>query len=65
MGRLCQTTTNPLRLVIMAGAAVAFCIWGDSLLYAMLPLAAPDLGISLPLECWSVLDRFIWYYAVS
>ena len=44
-----QTTTKPLRLVIMAGAAVAFCILGDSLLYAVLPLAAPDLGISLPL----------------
>lgn len=35
--------------MISAGAAVAFCIIGDSLLYAVLPLAAPELGISLPM----------------
>lgn len=44
-----HSATKPLRLVTTAGAAVAFCILGDSLLYAVLPLAAPTLGISLPL----------------
>lgn len=37
------------RLVASVGAVVGLAIMGDSLMYAILPLAAPDLGIALPL----------------
>lgn len=37
------------RLVALTGAVVGLAIMGDSLMYSILPLAAPGLGISLPL----------------
>lgn len=37
------------RLVALAGTVVGLAIMGDSLMYSILPLAAPGLGISLPL----------------
>ncbi|GAB4407279.1 MAG: MFS transporter [Anaerolineales bacterium] len=40
---------SPLRLVVSAGLTVGLVIMGDSLLYNLLPLEAPRLGISLPL----------------
>lgn len=36
-------------LVASVGAVVGLAIMGDSLMYAILPLAAPSLGIALPL----------------
>jgi MFS family permease len=36
---------SPVRLVSAAGATVGLCILGDSLMYAILPLAASSLGI--------------------
>ena len=36
-------------LVAVVGSCVGLAIMGDSLMYTILPLAAPSLGISLPL----------------
>lgn len=38
---------RPVWLVVAAGSTIGLCIVGDSLLYSILPLAAPGLGISL------------------
>jgi MFS family permease len=38
---------RPVWLVVAAGSTIGLCIVGDSLLYSVLPLAAPELGISL------------------
>jgi len=40
---------RPGRLVLAAGVVIALCIVGDSYLYSILPLEAPNLGIALPL----------------
>jgi MFS family permease len=37
------------RLVSVVGVAIGLSIMGDSLMYSVLPLAAPALGISLPM----------------
>lgn len=42
-------TARAARFVAGVGSAVALCILGDSLMYSILPLAAPELGIGLPL----------------
>ncbi len=42
-------TRSATRLVATIGAAIGLCIMGDSLMYSILPLQAPHLGISLPL----------------
>ena len=42
-------TQSAARLVATIGAAIGLCIMGDSLMYTILPLQAPHLGISLPL----------------
>lgn len=45
-------TSNDMRaarFVAGVGSVVALCILGDSLMYSILPLAAPELGIALPL----------------
>ncbi len=39
----------PDRLVLAVGVVIALCIVGDSYLYSILPLEAPNLGIALPL----------------
>lgn len=44
-----NSTSRPESLVLRAGAVVGLCIMGDSLLYAVLPLEAANLGIALPL----------------
>jgi predicted MFS family arabinose efflux permease len=44
-----NSTPRPESLVLTAGAVVGLCIMGDSLLYAVLPLEAANLGIALPL----------------
>ncbi len=44
-----KSSPRPESLVLMAGAVVGLCIMGDSLLYAVLPLEAENLGIALPL----------------
>ncbi len=40
---------TPLRLVSITSLVIALCILGDSLMYSILPLEAPNLGIGLPL----------------
>ena len=44
-----NSAPRPESLVLTAGAVVGLCIMGDSLLYAVLPLEAENLGIALPL----------------
>ncbi len=44
-----RTTPRAGRLVTTVGAVVGLAIMGDSLMYNILPLAAPSLGIALPL----------------
>ena len=44
-----KSSPRPESLVLMSGAVVGLCIMGDSLLYAVLPLEAGNLGIALPL----------------
>ncbi len=39
---------QPARLVATVGAVIGLCIVGDSLLYTVLPLQGPALGLSLP-----------------
>ncbi len=43
------STHRPLHLVLIVSTVIALCILGDSLMYSILPLAAANLGISLPL----------------
>jgi len=45
--RIVEKSWSPARLVATAGATIGLCIVGDSLLYSILPLAAPGLGLSL------------------
>jgi predicted MFS family arabinose efflux permease len=45
--RTSSVTPRPVWLVAAAGSTIGLCIVGDSLLYSILPLAAPELGISL------------------
>ncbi len=40
---------SSLRLVLGVAAATGLSIMGDSLMYSLLPIAAPQLGIALPL----------------
>ncbi len=44
-----RPTPRAGRLVAAAGTVVGLAIMGDSLMYSVLPLAAPELGIGLPL----------------
>lgn len=44
-----RTAGRAGRLVALTGAVVGLAIMGDSLMYSILPLAAPGLGIALPL----------------
>jgi MFS family permease len=50
-----ESATTPRRglaggwLVVAAGSCIGLSIMGDSLMYSVLPLAAPGLGIPLPL----------------
>jgi len=41
--------TSSLRLVLVVAAATGLSIMGDSLMYSLLPIDAPQLGIALPL----------------
>lgn len=42
-------TAQAARFVTGVGSVVALCILGDSLMYSILPLAAGELGLALPL----------------
>ncbi len=44
-----RTARRAVWLVASVGATVGLAIMGDSLMYSILPLAAPSLGIALPL----------------
>ena len=44
-----MTSSRAYRLTVWASTVIALAIMGDSLMYSLLPLAAPHLGIALPL----------------